>query len=105
MVLPHIGKPRLLGEARGHGRSRWCRAGITGTNSSMRRWARERPPRTFGYAGPLTESVLLGRWRRGSRRRRWSGMPPALKFTNVAEANKFVRRAYRAGFETAGLST
>lgn len=58
----------------------------------------------FDYAGPLTEAVLLGgvASRFPKQTLQWDG--PALKFTNVAEANEFVRRTYRKGWEVAGLS-
>jgi predicted dehydrogenase len=58
---------------------------------------------SFAYSGPLTEWVLLGclatrfpkttlEWDAGN-----------LKVTNVAEANQFVRRRYRKGWEVEGL--
>jgi hypothetical protein len=58
----------------------------------------------FDWAGPLAESVLLGNvgLRRQLRedltlcRLLWDSA--ALKFTNLEEANKFVRRDYRAGW-------
>jgi hypothetical protein len=58
----------------------------------------------FDYAGPLTEAVLLGgvASRFPQQTLEWDG--PALKFTNVAEANQLVRRTYRKGWEVAGLS-
>jgi predicted dehydrogenase len=57
----------------------------------------------FDYSGPLTESVLLGclatrfpkttlEWDSGS-----------LRVTNIREANAFVRRQYRKGWEVEGL--
>ena len=57
----------------------------------------------FDYSGPLTEAVLLGclstrfPWhvaRMGSGR---------TQVTNVSEANTFVRRRYRKGWEVEGL--
>jgi predicted dehydrogenase len=57
----------------------------------------------FDYAGPLTEAVLLGgvASRFPKQTLEWDG--PALKFTNVAEANALVRRTYRRGWEAPGL--
>ena len=57
----------------------------------------------FDYSGPLTESVLLG-----CLATRFPGMtlewdPAGLKVTNVSEANAFVRRRYRKGWEVEGL--
>ena len=57
----------------------------------------------FDWAGPLAESVLLGNVALRVQLREdltlckllWDG--PGLKFTNLADANHFVRRDYRAG--------
>ncbi|MSU37287.1 MAG: Gfo/Idh/MocA family oxidoreductase [Pedosphaera sp.] len=57
----------------------------------------------FNYAGPLTEAVLLGSvaTRFPHTTLEWN----AKKLTfNVKEANKFVRRKYRKGWEVKGLS-
>jgi predicted dehydrogenase len=58
----------------------------------------------FDWAGPLTESVLLGNVALRVQLRReltiskllWNS--PDLKFTNLEEANRFLRREYRAGW-------
>lgn len=57
----------------------------------------------FSYAGPLTEMVLLGclATRFPKTDLKWD--TKGLKFTNVEEANKFVRRTPRKGWEIAGL--
>ncbi|MBA4186571.1 MAG: oxidoreductase [Planctomycetaceae bacterium] len=57
----------------------------------------------FSYAGPLTEMVLLGclATRFPKTDLKWD--TKALKVTNNEDANKFVRRAYRKGFEVEGL--
>lgn len=62
-----------------------------------------RPASTpFSYAGPLTETVLLGNvaYRCGSAIE-WDSKN--LTVTNVKEANEFLRRPYRKGWEVAGL--
>jgi predicted dehydrogenase len=58
----------------------------------------------FAYSGPLTESVLLGclATRFPQTTLEWDAAN--LKVTNVAEANRFVRRRYRKGWEVEGLS-
>jgi predicted dehydrogenase len=58
----------------------------------------------FGYAGPLTEWVLLGgiATRFTGRTLEWD--PVGLRVTNLPEANQFVRKTYRAGWEVAGLA-
>jgi hypothetical protein len=52
----------------------------------------------FGYSGPLTETVLLGTvaYRAGTKLE-WD--PVNLKATNCPEADAFIRRAYRTGWE------
>lgn len=57
----------------------------------------------FSFAGPLTEMVLLGclATRFPKTDLKWD--TKALKVTNVPEANAFVRRIPRKGFETPGL--
>ena len=57
----------------------------------------------FAYSGPLTEMVLLGclSTRFPKTTLEWDG--PGLKVTNVSEANAFVRKRYRSGWEVEGL--
>ena len=65
----------------------------------------------FSYAGPLTETILLGNIAlrtahvkgsngkavlNGPTRLHWDG--PGMKITNVEEANQFVKREYRKGW-------
>ncbi len=58
----------------------------------------------FDYAGPLTETVLLGNLARRfpSQTLLWNA--EKLEVPNFAEANAFIGRRYRAGWETDGLS-
>ena len=58
----------------------------------------------FGYAGPLTEALLLGvvANRFPDTKLEWDAAN--LKVTNLPEANKLLRSTYRQGFEVAGLS-
>ena len=68
----------------------WVRACLAGEP--------ERPMANFSYAGPLTETVLLGCVAmRVHEKLIWDG--PNLKVTNVPEANEFVRREYRRGWK------
>ena len=58
----------------------------------------------FAWAGPLTETVLLGnvalrqRLREPLTKVRLAWNSTALEFTNLPEANEFLRRTYRAGW-------
>jgi predicted dehydrogenase len=57
----------------------------------------------FSYSGPLTEMVLLGclATRFPKTDLKWD--TKALKVTNHDDANKYVKRTYRKGFEVEGL--
>lgn len=61
------------------------------------------PNSHFGYAGPLTETVLLGvvASRVGPGELAWDSK--ALRFTNSEEANRYVREDYRAGWKSKRL--
>jgi predicted dehydrogenase len=52
----------------------------------------------FDYAGPFTETVLLGNLaiRFPGRKLEWDG--PNMKVTNVPEANEFIKPVYRTGW-------
>ena len=58
---------------------------------------------SFDYAGPLSESVLLGpvATRFPQTTLEWNAAH--LKFKNSPEASAFVRRTYRKGWEVKGL--
>jgi hypothetical protein len=52
----------------------------------------------FGYAGPLAETVLLGNVsHRVGHKLEWD--PKNLKVTNCSEAEQYIRREYRKGWE------
>jgi predicted dehydrogenase len=57
----------------------------------------------FTYSGPLTESVLLGCLATRFPQTTLDWDAAKVRVTNVTEANRFVRRAYRKGWEVEGL--
>jgi predicted dehydrogenase len=57
----------------------------------------------FSYSGPLTESVLLGCLSTRFPKTTLAWDAPNMRVTNVQEANAFVRRTYRKGWEVEGL--
>ncbi|MSR32639.1 MAG: Gfo/Idh/MocA family oxidoreductase [Gemmataceae bacterium] len=61
------------------------------------------PSAPFSYAGPMTEAILLGclATRFPEKSLQWD--PEKLLVTNMKEANQFVRREYRKGWEVEGL--
>lgn len=105
MLLPHIGKPRLLPEEKF--KDYKLPQVDNGNHYTLFLEAVRGNGRTtagFDYSGPLTETVLLG----GVASRfphttlQWDSK--ALRFTNLAEANRYLRRPYRRGWEVKGLS-
>jgi predicted dehydrogenase len=57
----------------------------------------------FDYAGPLTESVLLGCLSTRFPKATLAWDADNMKVTNLSDANQFVRRRYRKGWEVEGL--
>jgi len=100
MILPHVGQPRLVGEAF----KDYQIAPIAGTDHWHQfidaAMGQGQTSAGFDYAGPLTEAVLLGSVasRFPQQELKWDAA--ALKFTNVEAANQFVRRTYRQGWAT-----
>jgi hypothetical protein len=103
-LLPHVGEPQLLPREDFAGYERptlapldhyeqWVDACLGKTKTSAH----------FGYAGPLTEALLLGvvANRFPETKLRWD--PVNLKVTNLSDANQLLRRVYRKGFEVEGL--
>jgi len=57
----------------------------------------------FGYAGPLTESILLGGVATHFPDQMLNWNPAKLKFEDLPQADKLIRRQYREGWAVAGL--
>ena len=105
MVLPHVARPILLPEVDvkafnlpkldpvNHWHSFVEAVRGNGTTSA-----------NFDYAGPLTETVLLGGIASRFPKTTLEWDARSLKFKNVKEANPFIRRAYRKGWDVKGLS-
>lgn len=104
MVIPHVGRPILLPAEKYAG---FQFPDVGSANhwhefiNAVRGEGKTSTP--FDYSGPLTESVLLGSvaTRYPNTLLEWEAKK--LRFTNVADANRHVRRAYRKGWETKGL--
>ncbi len=80
--------PKTLPRSIGH-HAEWIHACKAGTPTAS----------NFGFAGPLTEAVLLGSVcvRYGGQRLEWDAA--SLKVTNEPDANALLHYAYRAGWE------
>lgn len=103
MYSPYIGMPVLMDKSTG--KSIEKRTGdnhyIQWVNAARGEGTATAP---FSYAGPLTEMVLLGclATRFPKQPLKWD--EKGMKVTNVEDANQYVRRTYRKGWDETGLS-
>lgn len=105
MLLPHVAMPVLLPEAKFADYQRpkiedgnhWFEfvEAVRGNGSTSAH---------FGYAGPLTESVLLGGVATYFPQEMLEWDAAGLQFKNRPDADRLIRRTYRKGWEVAGLS-
>lgn len=103
--IPHVATPKLFpldkfadykmpAVAESHHWSDWAEACIGGT---------AKPSAHFDYSGPLTEAVLLGSVAVRFPQTTLEWDTARLRFTNVNDANHFVRKQYRKGWDVPGL--
>jgi predicted dehydrogenase len=104
ILLPHIGGPQLLPREKFLD---FKRPKLEGRNHYVQ-WVnaclgKDKTSAGFDFSGPLTETVLLGvlAARFPEKKLQWDAAQ--LKFTNLPEANQFVRLVYRKGWEVEGL--
>lgn len=104
LLLPHVAGPQLFPSEKFKGYSRpkvaprnhyhhWVDACLGKTSTAA----------GFDYAGPLTEVILLGTVALHSPGRELAWDAGRLEVTNLPEANEYIRRRYREGWEVAGL--
>jgi len=104
MLLPHVGKPILLPEdqfkdfvypqvEKANHYHQFVEAVMGNGQTST----------PLDYAGPLTESVLLGPIATRFPKTTLEWNSAKLKFRNSAEATQYVRKAYRAGWAVKGI--
>ncbi len=100
LVLPHVGAPKVYPDAKiekvegkdhYHG---WVDGCLSG----------EQPSDGFAYGGPLTEAVLLGNIAARYRGTKLTWDPEAMKITNHEDANQWLRRDYREGWNIEAVS-
>ncbi|MBM3884074.1 MAG: Gfo/Idh/MocA family oxidoreductase [Verrucomicrobia bacterium] len=106
LLLPHIGPPQLLPEKQ----FETYPVPRQPSDDHWRQWVNAcrgqgQASASFDYSGPLTESVLLGGVATHFPKTTLEWDVRAVKFSNVAEANQYVRRPYRRGWEVKGLSS
>jgi len=105
MIIPHVARPVLLPEEQ---YKDYDIPKIEGDNhyhqfvEAVR--GNGKTSAGFDYSGPLTEAVLLGGVASRFPKQTLEWDAQSLKFTNVAEANQYLRRTYRKGWEVPGLS-
>lgn len=104
LLLPHIGEPVLMPEAKFESYQRpdvqgadhyhqWVDACMgTGETSA-----------SFDLGGPLTEALLLGVVANRFPNEKLTWDASEMRVTNLEDANKLLRRKYRQGFEVEGL--
>ena len=105
MMLPHIARAQLFPEK---DFENWTRPKVR-ENDHWQQFVEAcrgngRTSANFDYAGPLTETILLGSLATHFPQTTLEWSAKKLKFSNLAEANKYVRRRYRAGWKVKGLS-
>jgi len=105
LVLPHVGRPILLPEEK-------SAAAPQPTLEPVSHWhqfldavqGKGATSAHFGYAGPLTEAVLLGGIASRFPQTTLEWDAAAMQFRNLPAANQFLRRTYRPGWEVKGLA-
>jgi hypothetical protein len=104
MVLPHINRPLLYPDAK----YRDFKYPEVNSNDHWGQFVQacrghDQTTANFNYAGPLTEAVLLGGVASRFPQTTLNWNAPGLNF-DLKDANQFVRRNYRAGWEVRELS-
>ena len=104
MVLPHVKMPTLLPEEKFRDYKRpevergnhWLQfvEAVRGNDKTSA---------NFDYAGPLTEAVLLGSVASRFPNTTLEWEAANLRFSNEKDANQYIRRTYRRGWEVEGL--
>lgn len=89
--MKQVGKPKeLLPRSPGHYKE-WVMACVGEKPADFAR-------SNFSYAGPMTETILLGNIAlRVGRKLEWDGKK--MQFTNLPEANQYITKEYRSGWK------
>jgi predicted dehydrogenase len=105
MLLPHVARPKLFPEAQFEEFPMpKVEDGNHYTQFVDTILGKDQTGAKFSYAGPMTESVLLGSvaCRFPDATMEWDAKK--LRFKNLTDANQFLRRSYRRGWKVKGLS-
>ena len=104
LLLPHIGRPELFPRQQFAGFS--MPEVASGNHYTLFLEAVRGNGKTaagFSYSGPLTETVLLGGVASRFPQTTLEWNSSALRVSNLPDANRFVRRSYRHGWEVSGI--
>ena len=105
MLLPHTAMPVLLPEEQFKGVAIPKQESVHHYHQFVDAvLGKEKTTTSFDYAGPLTESVLLGPLATHFPKTTLEWNSKKMKFTNSAEATRLVKRQYRDGWKVKGLS-
>ena len=104
MIIPHVGNPILLPADK---YKDFKLPSVEGLNH-WHQWVdacrgEDKTTAGFDYAGPLTEAILLGGVATRFHKVTLKWDAKKLKFTNVDDANQYIKREYRKGWEVKGL--
>ena len=104
MVLPHVSRPQLfpVEQFKDYQMPKVDGANHWGQFVSACRGEGQTSAH-FGYSGPLTETILLGGIASRFPKTTLEWDAATLKFSNHPDANQYVRRTYRKGWEVKGL--
>jgi hypothetical protein len=104
MLLPHVGMPILLPEDQYRGYEMPALEVVSHYNQFVDAvLGNGKTSAGFDYSGPLTEAVLLGPLATRFPQTTLAWDSAKMKFTNSADANRYVRTSYRAGWKVKGL--
>jgi predicted dehydrogenase len=98
---PAVGKPEQLLERNPHKGSNDFKQYMDWREACVGEKAWDKPGSNFTYAAPFTESILLGNiaLRVGQIGKKLNYDAKAMRFTNSDEANQYITKAYRPGWD------
>jgi predicted dehydrogenase len=105
MVIPHVGRPVLLPQEKFQGVEFPQLKPVNHYHQFVEAVrGNGKTSAGFDYSGPLTEAILLGSIASRFPQTTLEWNAKEMKFPNQAEANQYVRRTYREGWNVPGLS-
>jgi hypothetical protein len=104
LLCPHGGKPRLLPADKFVEKE----VEVVASDDHYLQWTKAckgegRATSHFDYSGPLTETVLLGTIAIRFPEQKLDWDADAMSVTNLADANRYVTKNYRTGWEVKAL--